>query len=607
MTIIVNSGTTLTINNATGLTLTANGTVAAGGLLDGAGTIAGSGFTLLNQGTISADSLAATLAIATGTLTNQGTISASTGTLSVQSQVAVTNLVGTTLTGGFWAVSGNAELDFLGGQIFTDNATIILNGTAAVFAGFDAGAGTLQPIENSLTTVGTAGRLDLLGGRSFTASTSLVVNGTITLAGGSLSAINADTIGATGRVVGFGTLDPNIPLIANGLVEAQGGTLTLPAPGIMSGAGTIQVDAGAVISVSAQGAAYAQTIVNNGIIAVSNPGIPGKLAISGIYSGTGSFLIQGGFDATDLTTLELPAGLSVNVGFDQNAGVLLLDAPATFSGTVAGFGNTDTIILSGLANARHIALSGNTLNLTNNSNVVVQTLKLDTTSLNYQAAAFTVTENAGNNLATVKVSGATAACYAAGTSIATRDGETAVENLAAGDIVRAHFAGEAAVVWIGHRRVDCRRHKQPWKVWPVRVEAHAFGPRQPMRDLYLSPDHAVFVDGLLIPIRNLINGTTITQTKMDTVNYYHVELVEHDVIFADGLPAESYLENGDRAAFDNGGLPVMLHPEFAARRWEALGCAPFANAGPGLARVKARIDRRASDFRSTGRKPSRVA
>ena len=52
---------------------------------------------------------------------------------------------------------------------------------------------------------------------------------------------------------------------------------------------------------------------------------------------------------------------------------------------------------------------------------------------------------------------------------------------------------------------------------------------------------------MLIPIKHLINGKTITQERADTVTYYHIELGEHDVLLADGMPAESYLENGDRA------------------------------------------------------------
>jgi len=74
-----------------------------------------------------------------------------------------------------------------------------------------------------------------------------------------------------------------------------------------------------------------------------------------------------------------------------------------------------------------------------------------------------------------------------------------VEALCVGDIVLTHDGGAEPVVWIGHRRIDCRRHPRPRLIWPVRVRAGAFADRVPHRDLLLSPDHAVFVSDLLDP------------------------------------------------------------------------------------------------------------
>jgi hypothetical protein len=67
---------------------------------------------------------------------------------------------------------------------------------------------------------------------------------------------------------------------------------------------------------------------------------------------------------------------------------------------------------------------------------------------------------------------------------------------------------------------------------------------------------------------------------MDVVTYYHVELPCHDVILAEGLPTESYLDIDDRSNFDNGGAVVRMHPDFATRVWEAEGCAPLVITGP---------------------------
>jgi hypothetical protein len=123
-------------------------------------------------------------------------------------------------------------------------------------------------------------------------------------------------------------------------------------------------------------------------------------------------------------------------------------------------------------------------------------------------------------------------------------------------------------------------------VWPVRIEAGAFGPNRPTRNLFLSPDHALYTDDVLIPVKHLINGTTIVRTPVDTVTYFHVELPEHAVLLADNLPAESYLDAGDRANFANALGPVALYPDFASRMWDAAGCAPLVVTGGKLDAIR---------------------
>jgi hypothetical protein len=329
--------------------------------------------------------------------------------------------------------------------------------------------------------------------------------------------------------------------------------------------------------------------------------------MTGPYSGTGGFLIEGG-SFGGRTILELPAGLSAPVAFDANAGELLLDFASSYNGTISGFNNNDTIILNDIGSVSTASLKGDVLSL-NGGGGVVQTLTLSVDSnLNYTGAFFQVSENVSNTITTLKVSGVqAAACYAAGTRIKTETGEIAVEHLAAGDIVQAHFAGRTPIVWIGHRHVDCKHHPEPAKVWPVMISAHAFGPRMPHTDVVLSPDHAVFIDDVLIPIKCLINGETVRQLKVDTVTYYHLELPEHDVLLAEGMPAESYLENGDRAVFDNAGGLVALHPDFGTRRWEALGCAPLVVTGAKLAAAVASLRARSPKNQRARRAQRRAA
>lgn len=183
------------------------------------------------------------------------------------------------------------------------------------------------------------------------------------------------------------------------------------------------------------------------------------------------------------------------------------------------------------------------------------------------------------------------ACFAEGTRIATSSGKTRVEELRVGDEVRTIVRdGCQKVIWIGHRRIDCRRHPDPSKVWPVRIAAGAFGPGVPSSDLLLSPDHAIFADGVLIPVKYLLNGQSVEQVAVDHVTYYHVELHRHDVLLAEGLPAETYLDTGDRGAFANGGVPVRLFPDFSTRTiaeiWESRACAPLMISGPQIEAVR---------------------
>lgn len=143
-------------------------------------------------------------------------------------------------------------------------------------------------------------------------------------------------------------------------------------------------------------------------------------------------------------------------------------------------------------------------------------------------------------------------CFLAGTRIATPDGQAAIETLAPGDLVLTHDGRAVPVKWLFVQTI-ASRFADPLRVAPIRVRAGALGPNLPARDLMVSTDHALLVGGALVHAGALVNGSTITrQTDLpERFAYYHLELEDHALILAEGVAAETYVDNLGRRAFDN--------------------------------------------------------
>jgi hypothetical protein len=181
-------------------------------------------------------------------------------------------------------------------------------------------------------------------------------------------------------------------------------------------------------------------------------------------------------------------------------------------------------------------------------------------------------------------------CFAAGTRIATTRGEIAVEHLQPGDEAILAEGGAAKVTWIGERALDLTRHPAPHTVRPVRIAAGALGHGVPTAELTVSPDHALFLDGVLVQAKDLVDGLLIRQDQtIAHIRYYHVELPEHGILLANSAPAESYLDTGHRGVFTNSNAAVILHPDLMQIRREAESTAPLVTQGPALASIRARL------------------
>jgi Hint domain len=144
-------------------------------------------------------------------------------------------------------------------------------------------------------------------------------------------------------------------------------------------------------------------------------------------------------------------------------------------------------------------------------------------------------------------------CFLTGTRIRTSRGEVPVEELTIGALVDT-LNGPMPVKWIG--RQTFRKATSSWhaSVAPIRIARFALDDQYPIRDLYLSPQHCVLIDGVLVAVEHLVNGRSIAPAKMDdseVIDYFHVELETHEVIFAEGAPAETLQLTGDREHFAN--------------------------------------------------------
>jgi hypothetical protein len=368
-------------------------------------------------------------------------------------------------------------------------------------------------------------------------------------------------------------------------IHQTGGTLTT---------GTLTIDNGG--SLLAVGTLKGD-VINNGVILV-NPDSP---LVNGTPTGTISAMtFLGSINGTGTMTFANDGTLEIGVVgkgetvFMDGKDTLILDSPGSFQGLLQSSGD-NTVILKGVTADTATWLTTNQLQFSYKG-VVVDSIA---TTGGYSGASFTLS-TAGTDT-TMQMAGTGVVCFARGTRIRTPDGDIAIEELKPGQHVVTADGNVAAIKWIGHRRVNCQRHPDPRKVWPVRIKGGAFGRGLPRRDLLVSPQHALFTEGVLIPARYLINGRNVVQQEVDSIEYFHIELGCHDILLAEGLPAESYLDTGDRKNFDNNKGPVALHPDFGLWCWDSRACTELKVTGAEVDAVRARLLARARASRRSRR------
>lgn len=575
-------------------------------------------------------------ATASGTTVNSG------GTLNISGNAFAVN---TTVSGGAVVLespkavlSGTFNFAGPGGTIEATVVTSAGFGDLAVISGFGAG----DAIDERAIGTGATLSATVSGGNVVATITSGTTVESFTFAGSGgvsgasyASGLSLVSDGLGGEELLYTPPAPVNIIVSSGVTSSglsvtSGNSITVMSGGTMSG---ITILSGGSAVISAGGADFGSTVQAGGIEIVSGDAngdqVYGILeATTGGSAGAVAATIE---NATVYNggTVELYLKPDLGTGITvSSGGALLLSGNVSATNIVLGNGaymalqSPKAVINGGLtfSGAATIAVTAVTSAGFGDLGVISGWQAgdvIDETLINAASASLSTTISGGNTVATISgaafpesfiFAGTTvasnlvlvadgtggvelvyeAACMATGTLIATEDGDRAIETLQTGENVVTATGALRPVRWVGYRSVDLRRHPRPHDVMPVRVQAHALAAGCPARDLILSPDHALFIDGALVPVRYLINGTSVAQETAERITWWHVELDTHDVIYAEGMPTESYLDTGNRGAFTNAGPEhvIQAHPKFARGVWEAKSCAPLVTDGPVLASAR---------------------
>ncbi len=220
------------------------------------------------------------------------------------------------------------------------------------------------------------------------------------------------------------------------------------------------------------------------------------------------------------------------------------------------------------------------------------------------SAANSSTQESATGGAIVEVQGISGVsppiCFAKGTRIATETNPAVVEALKSGATLESCGSELACVKWIGYQR-RTPEFAQFDDYLPVKIFAGALEENVPVRDLYLSPDHAILVDGHLIHAKALVNGKSIVQMTdwQGDIEYYHIETENHEIIFAEGVPCETFIDNVSREQFDNYAEYKKLYPDPPVIKEMPLPRVLFKNQLPSA--IRKRLDARTELLRSVAK------
>lgn len=328
------------------------------------------------------------------------------------------------------------------------------------------------------------------------------------------------------------------------------------------------------------------------------------LAVQTALDGAGTVVLGGTGSEIDFTVASQPLPSTAALDFTAGGEQVVFGAFTSGSdnGAVSGVTAGDSFDFQSFTTITADTVANGTLTVSGVYSLYGSPVSGSIQFTNYSGATtFTTTSQVGGGVIL------TATCYAAGTRLLTQTGERAVEDLREGDLILTQQGDTLVptpITWVGQLRVDLARHPRPETAAPIRIRRGAFADGVPHRDLLVSPEHCLFVDGQLIAAKSLVNGATIVQDfTVPAIQYFHIETTPHAIVLAEGLPAETYLDTGNRAMFDNAGHALLLHPEFhintALRGWDTDACAPLATTAEQIAPVWHRLAARAQSLGHT--------
>ncbi|MFT9026515.1 Hint domain-containing protein [Acetobacter indonesiensis] len=461
----------------------------------------------------------------------------------------------------------------LGVQGIASNTTVSAGGVAEIGSGGTAITNSVKGGKIYVDSAGVLNTTTISSGGVVTVSNGGIASGTVISAFGtevvSAGGYVSGTVVASNGGLGVAGSASNTTVSAGGVVEiSSGGTvITTTVQG-----GTVYVDSGAVLSattisangsvtVSGGGQASQSTIGSGGTLTASSGGtLIGTVTVSG-----GATLALGGNNGNaviDLagTTPSAPAKVIIAAG--------VTDVPEQFTSWSDG----DQIIFSGVSGTP----AASDISFSDADHI---TFKIGGTSytlniVGIQSKFKFVSSGSQLTLET---------CFLTGTLIRMLDGQVAVEDVRPGDAVMVRKGDTfvpSTVKWVGKNKSVVRSDAAYTDEagYPVLIMKDALADGVPFKDLRVTPEHCLFIDGQFIPARMLVNGRSIRyDTNYAVYDYYHIETEDHSVIEADGVLTETYLDTGNRASFARiGGLDVVSGYFDAAKDWAHDAAAPLA-------------------------------